>query len=115
MQGGLPPEPAAWFCKWLEESASDFRVGAAALSHLSFAVFGLGSSAYEDHHFNAVAKQVDAQLGQLGAHRCGPPCCHLPGGGEDEVEDDEDENVHERPLLPLYPCLLALTLGLCAG
>lgn len=28
---GTPPESAAWFCRWLEESATDFRVGAGML------------------------------------------------------------------------------------
>jgi hypothetical protein len=26
-----PPESAAWFCRWLDESATDFRVGAGML------------------------------------------------------------------------------------
>lgn len=36
-----------WFCQWLEESSTDFRVGAQALKDTSFAVFGCGNSLYE--------------------------------------------------------------------
>ena len=42
-----------WFCQWLDESSTDFRVGAEPLSSLSFAVFGCGNSLYTDH-FNMV-------------------------------------------------------------
>lgn len=47
---GQPPESAAWFCKWLEEAANDFRVGKSFLQGLRYAVFGLGNSAYVDHY-----------------------------------------------------------------
>lgn len=51
---GKPTENAAWFCKWLEEAASDFRVGKTYLKGLRFVVFGLGNSLYSDH-FNTVS------------------------------------------------------------
>ncbi|XP_053817076.1 S-adenosyl-L-methionine-dependent tRNA 4-demethylwyosine synthase TYW1-like isoform X2 [Vidua chalybeata] len=50
---GQPPESAAWFCKWLEEAANDFRVGKSFLQGLRYAVFGLGNSAYVDHYNTA--------------------------------------------------------------
>jgi sulfite reductase alpha subunit-like flavoprotein len=52
---GKPPESAAWFCKWLEEASSDFRVEKELLKGLKFAVFGLGNSLYRDH-FNEVSQ-----------------------------------------------------------
>ncbi|XP_063154791.1 S-adenosyl-L-methionine-dependent tRNA 4-demethylwyosine synthase TYW1B isoform X1 [Candoia aspera] len=65
---GKPTENAAWFCKWLEEAANDFRVGKAYLKGLRYAVFGLGNSLYADH-FNAVSRNVDKWLWMLGARR----------------------------------------------
>ena len=52
---GKPPESAAWFCKWLEEAANDFRVEKELLKGMKFAVFGLGNSQYKDH-FNEVSR-----------------------------------------------------------
>ena len=49
----LPLNVNRWFCQWLDESSTDFRVGAEPLSSLSFAVFGCGNSLYTDH-FNTV-------------------------------------------------------------
>lgn len=66
-QGGAPPDSAAWFCQWLDESSTDFRVGTTALDGLRYGVFGCGNSLYEDD-FNAVAKKVDRQLRSLGGH-----------------------------------------------
>ncbi|XP_075421119.1 S-adenosyl-L-methionine-dependent tRNA 4-demethylwyosine synthase TYW1-like isoform X2 [Tenrec ecaudatus] len=65
---GQPPESAQWFCKWLEEAASDFRFGRTYLKGMRYAVFGLGNSAYRSH-FNKVGKNVDKWLWLLGAHR----------------------------------------------
>lgn len=65
---GTPPEGAEWFVKWLEESASDFRVQKSLLSNLHYAVFGLGNSLYSEN-FNTVAKHVDHCLHKLSGHR----------------------------------------------
>lgn len=70
-EGGQPPANAAWFCKWLDDMATDFRVGNAALTSTRLAVFGCGSSVY-GAHFNAVAKRLDAQLAALGGQRMVP-------------------------------------------
>lgn len=67
-QGGQPPADAVWFCNWLDDMATDFRVGSAALTNTRVAVFGCGSSVYGDH-FNAVAKRLNTQLVALGAQR----------------------------------------------
>eukprot|EP01023_Acetabularia_acetabulum_P004903 TRINITY_DN12051_c0_g1_i1.p1 TRINITY_DN12051_c0_g1~~TRINITY_DN12051_c0_g1_i1.p1 ORF type:complete len:659 (-),score=98.37 TRINITY_DN12051_c0_g1_i1:343-2319(-) len=66
-EDGKPPNDAQWFCCWLQESACDFRVGASALKHAQFAVFGRGSSNYDESRFNSVAKQVQSNFIQLGA------------------------------------------------
>ncbi|NWT75713.1 TYW1 synthase, partial [Prunella himalayana] len=65
---GQPPESAAWFCKWLEEAASDFRVEKSFLQGLRYAVFGLGNSAYVDH-YNTVGRRMDRWLWMLSASR----------------------------------------------
>ncbi|NXD28528.1 TYW1 synthase, partial [Spelaeornis formosus] len=65
---GQPPESAAWFCKWLEEAANDFRVGKSFLQGLRYAVFGLGNSAYMDH-YNTVGRRMDRWLWMLSASR----------------------------------------------
>ncbi|NWY76106.1 TYW1 synthase, partial [Erithacus rubecula] len=65
---GQPPESAAWFCKWLEEAASDFRVGKSFLQGLRYAVFGLGNSAYADH-YNTVGRRMDRWLWMLSGSR----------------------------------------------
>ncbi|NXS28996.1 TYW1 synthase, partial [Pomatostomus ruficeps] len=65
---GQPPESAAWFCKWLEEAANDFRVGKSFLQGLRYVVFGLGNSAYADH-YNTVGRRIDRWLWMLSASR----------------------------------------------
>ncbi|XP_066491310.1 S-adenosyl-L-methionine-dependent tRNA 4-demethylwyosine synthase TYW1-like isoform X2 [Tiliqua scincoides] len=65
---GKPPESAGWFCKWLEETANDFRVSKTYLNGLRYAVFGLGNSLYADC-YNTVGRNVDKWLWQLGASR----------------------------------------------
>ncbi|KAI8507493.1 S-adenosyl-L-methionine-dependent tRNA 4-demethylwyosine synthase [Branchiostoma belcheri] len=68
---GQPPEGAAWVCRWLEESATDFRVSKTLLGKLQYAVFGLGSSEYGDN-FNRASKKLEQWLKTLGHRRCSP-------------------------------------------
>ncbi|KFW03481.1 tRNA wybutosine-synthesizing protein 1, partial [Fulmarus glacialis] len=65
---GQPTESAAWFCKWLEEAANDFRFGKTYLKGLRYAVFGLGNSVYVDH-YNTVGRNIDRWLWMLSARR----------------------------------------------
>ncbi|XP_042298353.1 S-adenosyl-L-methionine-dependent tRNA 4-demethylwyosine synthase TYW1 isoform X2 [Sceloporus undulatus] len=65
---GKPTENAAWFCKWLEEAANDFRVSKTHLKGLRYAIFGLGNSSYVDH-YNTVGRNLDKWLWMLGARR----------------------------------------------
>lgn len=65
---GKPTDNAAWFCKWLEEAANDFRVGKKYLKGLQYAIFGLGNSLYADH-YNTVGRSIDRWLWMLGASR----------------------------------------------
>lgn len=66
-EDGKPPPIAKFFVDWIEESVNDFRVGALLLSKCKFAVFGVGSGAYEEK-FNAVAKGISKNMKALGAN-----------------------------------------------
>ncbi|KAG2423460.1 hypothetical protein HXX76_015330 [Chlamydomonas incerta] len=70
-EGGTPPASAAFFCSWLEDAASDFRLGAGALGRLRFAVWGAGNSLYEAAYC-AAARRAEGQLLDLGARRFRP-------------------------------------------
>ena len=96
---GAPPDTAAWFYKWLEESAKDFRVGNSFLKGLKYSVFGLGHSLYSDD-FNTVGKNCDKFLHQLSGQRLMPVCL-----GDENVSNnkngsiEEDFNVWKKKLL----------------
>lgn len=96
---GTPPETAAWFYKWLEESAKDFRVQHSLLKGLKYSVFGLGNSTYSDH-FNTIARNCDKFLFKLSGERFTPLCL----GDEDTTSSkngsiEEDFNVWKEKLL----------------
>jgi tRNA wybutosine-synthesizing protein 1 len=63
---GTAPEPAQWFCRWLEESAHDFRCGADFLKNLTFSVFGCGNSLYGPN-FNKCSIDLTKNLKLMGA------------------------------------------------
>ncbi|CAH1801626.1 unnamed protein product [Owenia fusiformis] len=65
---GVPPEGATWFCKWLTETADDFRVQKTLFQGLRFGVVALGNSLYKGN-YNKIGKEVDRCLHQLSAKR----------------------------------------------
>ncbi|KAK3084453.1 hypothetical protein FSP39_013792 [Pinctada imbricata] len=65
---GSPPEGAKWFYKWLQETASDFRVQKTLLGRLKYSVFGLGNSLYSEH-YNEVGRKIDRYLHELSGQR----------------------------------------------
>lgn len=65
---GTPPESCALFYTTLKELSHDFRVHKTHLQQINYAVFGIGSSVYEQN-FNAVAKELDHMLHRLSAQR----------------------------------------------
>jgi len=97
---GTPPESAAWFCRWLEESATDFRVGAGMLQGMRYAVFGCGNQLYGDN-FNAVGKAVDGRIAAMGARQL------LPVGLGNEDSNDMEAQFDEW----CHRLLAALTLA----
>lgn len=78
---GQPPEGSEWFCKWLEESSTDFRISKTLLKGLHFAVFGLGNSLYKEN-YNAVSKKINHCLKELSA----TPILPLGQGNENVTE-----------------------------
>eukprot|EP00271_Cylindrocystis_brebissonii_P021549 TRINITY_DN777_c1_g1_i1.p1 TRINITY_DN777_c1_g1~~TRINITY_DN777_c1_g1_i1.p1 ORF type:complete len:988 (+),score=203.56 TRINITY_DN777_c1_g1_i1:57-3020(+) len=89
-EDGSVPAHASFLGQWLEESATDFRVGSTLLDGVRFSVFGVGSGAYGET-FNQVAKAMDAQLHDLGAHRLAPMRkgdVDLEGGEEGGVVEE---------------------------
>lgn len=65
-EGGVPPPGCEPFYQWLDDMANDFRVPNTLLSRVRFAIFGLGSSVY-DERFCLAAQQMFANLSKLGA------------------------------------------------
>ena len=63
---GGPTESAQWFYTWLHDAVNDFRVQKDALSHLRFAVVGLGDTLY-GANFCRVAKETFSWLCKLSA------------------------------------------------
>ncbi|XP_013421711.1 S-adenosyl-L-methionine-dependent tRNA 4-demethylwyosine synthase [Lingula anatina] len=65
---GSPPDDAAWFYKWLEEAASDFRIQKTMLQDMRYCVVGLGNSLYKER-YNKVARNIDHWFHKLSANR----------------------------------------------
>ncbi|XP_030328247.1 S-adenosyl-L-methionine-dependent tRNA 4-demethylwyosine synthase TYW1-like isoform X3 [Strigops habroptila] len=78
---GQPTESAAWFCRWLEEAANDFRFEKTYLKGLRYAVFGLGNSVYVDHYNTAEALFDTSSEAEADAEEA---------GGTNSVVDVED-------------------------
>uniref|UniRef100_A0A672UW28 S-adenosyl-L-methionine-dependent tRNA 4-demethylwyosine synthase TYW1 n=1 Tax=Strigops habroptila TaxID=2489341 RepID=A0A672UW28_STRHB len=87
---GQPTESAAWFCRWLEEAANDFRFEKTYLKGLRYAVFGLGNSVYVDH-YNTVGRNIDRWLWMLSASRimtCAEGDCNVAQSKHGTIEAD---------------------------
>lgn len=84
-QDGLSPSNGVFLSNWLNESASDFRVGSLLLKGVKFGVFGVGSRSYGEERFNAVGKAFSSGMKALGAVEVLPIC----EGDVDEGDLDE--------------------------
>ncbi|XP_027089739.2 S-adenosyl-L-methionine-dependent tRNA 4-demethylwyosine synthase-like [Coffea arabica] len=94
-ENGEPPQNGAFLVNWVNESAEDFRVGAALLVKCKFAVFGVGSRAYGET-FNAVGKGLSGNLRKLGAKELLEICeGDVDGGDLDKVFDGWSQKVVE--------------------
>ncbi|XP_020273701.1 S-adenosyl-L-methionine-dependent tRNA 4-demethylwyosine synthase-like [Asparagus officinalis] len=83
-EDGKPPSNAQFLAQWLAESAEDFRVGSLILSRCKFAVFGVGSRAY-DERFNKVGKDLSLWMRALGAAELVPVAEGDVDGGDLDV------------------------------
>ncbi|KAJ3670064.1 hypothetical protein LUZ60_010388 [Juncus effusus] len=72
-QDGKVPEDCQPFAEFLSDAANDFRVGSLALSSCKFAVFGVGSSSYNDT-FNKGGRDISKWMKKLGAREIVPVC-----------------------------------------
>ncbi|GAA5861124.1 hypothetical protein JCM1840_003088 [Sporobolomyces johnsonii] len=79
---GEPTDNAVPLMDFLKEDGVQFSNGS-TLNNLRYVVFGLGNSTYE--HFNAIGRQIDERLTELGAKRVGPR-----GEGDDDKSMEED-------------------------
>lgn len=80
---GEPTDNAVQLMENLTDSAFEFSNGQHRLEGLKYVVFGLGNRTYE--HYNAIARQVDAELTKMGAVRIGER-----GEGDDDKSMEED-------------------------
>ena len=85
----VPPESAAWFCRWARESSRDERYGMLHLVNVKFAVFGCGNREYGAERFNAAARALDADLARLGGERV------LRRADGDEASGRMEEQFHD--------------------
>ncbi|RDX95102.1 S-adenosyl-L-methionine-dependent tRNA 4-demethylwyosine synthase, partial [Mucuna pruriens] len=88
-QDGGPPAASRFFATWLADASADFRAGSLLLSRCAFAVFGVGSRAYGNEAFNAVARGLATHLRALGAKEVVPLC-------EGDVDGDDVDAVFNR-------------------
>lgn len=94
-ENGGPPQNGAFLVNWVNESAEDFRVGAALLDKCKFAVFGVGSRAYGES-FNSVARGLADKLRKLGGKEVLEVCeGDVDDGDLDKVFDMWSEKVVE--------------------
>lgn len=88
-QDGTPPGRAQFFCKWLEEAVTDWRVPADYFNKIRYAVFGLGNSLYEDH-YNVVGRRIDRWM----TKRAGLSFC-ARGEADESVSRPDQSNAEQ--------------------
>ncbi|XP_052802187.1 S-adenosyl-L-methionine-dependent tRNA 4-demethylwyosine synthase TYW1-like isoform X2 [Mya arenaria] len=86
---GTPPESAAWFCKWLEEASTDFRMEKTLLRNMQYCVFGLGNSLYSDH-YNTVGRNIDRWIHSMSGKRV-----TILGQGDEDVVNSRHGGIEE--------------------
>lgn len=79
---GEPTDNAVGLMEFISDESVAFTEGN-RLDNLKYVIFGLGNRTYE--HFNAVARNLDKRLEDLGAHRI-----YERGEGDDDKSMEED-------------------------
>jgi NADPH-ferrihemoprotein reductase len=95
---GEPTDNSKDFYDWLCAASADDGLD---LSHLRFAVFGLGNKTYE--HYNSVGVTVDRRLAELGATRV-----VALGLGDDDSSLEDDFAAWRANLLPPFAALAGI-------
>ena len=80
---GEPTDNAVQLMQNLQDESFKFSSGEHKLEGLNYVVFALGNKTYE--HYNKIGRTVDAELGKMGAIRCGER-----GEGDDDKSMEED-------------------------
>lgn len=88
-QDGTTSEDGRWLFKWMEETASDFRVNKTLLSNLHYTVYGVGDSNYGDN-FCLAAKNLDHWLSSLSAKKF-----FATGFGDESISTSLDDQFQE--------------------
>ncbi|WFD36446.1 NADPH--hemoprotein reductase [Malassezia cuniculi] len=101
---GEPTDNAVNMMEYLKAEDVTFSNSGSELSNLHYVIFGLGNKTYE--YYNETARQLDARLTELGAHRIG-----------ERGEADDDGSIEEDYLAWKDPALQALAqhLGIEEG
>lgn len=97
---GTPPEGCAWFCQWVSDTVSDFRVQKSMLSGLRYTVFGLGNSLYGEH-YNTSGRNLFNWLGQLSGKAVYPL-----GLGDQNVAASAHGGTYSSDRSVVYVCVL---------
>ncbi len=67
--GGACPPSCKPFFDWMDDCVKDFRVPRDYFSNIRFAVFGLGSSAYDPEYFCTPSRKLEHDMLTLGGRR----------------------------------------------
>eukprot|EP00817_Percolomonadidae_sp_ATCC50343_P005703 CAMPEP_0117425256 /NCGR_PEP_ID=MMETSP0758-20121206/5558_1 /TAXON_ID=63605 /ORGANISM="Percolomonas cosmopolitus, Strain AE-1 (ATCC 50343)" /LENGTH=654 /DNA_ID=CAMNT_0005209619 /DNA_START=95 /DNA_END=2059 /DNA_ORIENTATION=- len=99
-ENGTPPEEAKGFYTWLEDFSHDFRVHQTAFSHIHYAVFGVGDSAFGSR-FCTVAKNVHKWMKNLDAKPLLPEVTLGDNGAAADIVKQFETNF-EKPLVKTF-------------
>ncbi|KAH7910840.1 hypothetical protein BJ138DRAFT_1007927 [Hygrophoropsis aurantiaca] len=88
---GEPTDNAVELMRSLTDDSFEFSNGERKLEGLKYVVFSLGNRTYE--HYNAIGRQVDAELTKMGAVRIGER-----GEGDDDKSMEEDYLAWKDPM-----------------
>ena len=101
---GEPTDNAVGMMEMLKSEDVTFSNTGSELPNLHYVIFGLGNKTYE--YFNETARQLDARLAELGAHRLG-----FRGEGDDDGNIEEDYLAWKDPTLQAMADYLGLEEG----
>ena len=105
---GQPPDSAAWFSRWVADTASDFRVDKSLLNSVHFAVFALGNSLYTQH-YNTAGRELYKNLQHLSAH----PVVPLGLGDQNVAQSKYGGKIHAKLICNVHVYIGCLCTCTC--